>query len=129
MRGSLTAGHRWITDPRFATTESRMVRESTEALGALIDEALRPVTDELLEKMQITLRVYSGLSASLEEIFEDPQIIHNETILEFNAGWEVSYKPNQRRDFIQLPGPARRMRSQESTPKKCYLRPASVLRK
>ena len=61
-----------------------MVPENAEALGALIDEALRASpTDELLEKMQAN-DVPSGRVLGLEEIFEDPQIVHNETILEFN---------------------------------------------
>ena len=93
-------GHpEWITDPRFATTESRMVPENAEALGALIDEALRASpTDELLEKMQAN-DVPSGRVLGLEEIFEDPQIVHNETILEFNhptAGKYHQAKPAAR---------------------------------
>ncbi len=78
-------GHpEWIEDPRFATTEARMVPENGEALGALMDDAIRAIsTEELLEKM-VENEVPGGRILELEEIFEDPQIKHNESIMEFN---------------------------------------------
>ena len=105
-------GHpEWIEDPRFATTEARMVPEHAEALGGLIDEALRAsTTEELLEKM-LENDVPSGRVLGLEEIFDDPQIKHNASILEFNhpsAGRYHQAKPAAR--FHKTPqDPTKRM--------------------
>ena len=105
-------GHpEWLDDPRFATTEARMVPEHAEALGGLIDEALRAsTTEELLEKM-LDNDVPSGRVLGLEEIFDDPQIKHNESILEFNhpsAGRYHQAKPAAR--FHKTPqDPMKRM--------------------
>ena len=52
--------------------------------------------------------VPSGRVLGLEEIFEDPQIVHNETILEFNhptAGKYHQAKPAAR--FHSTSGPAK----------------------
>lgn len=105
-------GHpEWLDDPRFATTEARMVPENAEALGGLIDEALRAsTTEELLEKM-LENDVPSGRVLVLEEIFDDPQIKHNASILEFNhpsAGRYHQAKPAAR--FHKTPqDPMKRM--------------------
>ena len=82
----------WITDPRFATTETRMDPANAEQLGALLDEAIRSFgTEALLEKMA-QHDVPSGRVLPLEEVFEDPQIQHNESILAFEHPSAGKYK-------------------------------------
>ncbi len=101
----------WIDDPRFATTEARMDPENAEVLGGLLDEAIRSFTTKtLLQKMNEN-EVPNGRVLSLEEVFDDPQIQHNGSILEFDhpsAGKYRQAKPAAR--FSGTPqDPQRRM--------------------
>ena len=101
----------WIDDPRFATTEARMDPENAEVLGGLLDEAIRSFTTKtLLQKMNES-EVPNGRVLSLEEVFDDPQIQHNGSILEFDhpsAGKYRQAKPAAR--FSGTPqDPQRRM--------------------
>lgn len=73
----------WIDDPRFATAQARSDMVHQEALGALIEEAIGSMTtDELLQRM-IDNDVPATRVLELHEILEDPQIVHNECVLEF----------------------------------------------
>ena len=73
----------WIDDPRFGTNEGRTDIDNLEALGELIDEAIRSMTtDELLQRM-IDNDVPATRVLELEEVLEDPQIVHNKSVLEF----------------------------------------------
>ena len=105
-------GHpEWIDDPRFATAASRAEIENGEILGEKIQAAqLEFTTDELLEKM-LAADVGCGPVLSLDELFSDPQLLHNESILEFEhptAGRYHQARPAAR--FDKTPqDPTRRM--------------------
>lgn len=104
-------GHpEWIEDERFGTTEGRIIPENFEALGALIDEALRSMTtQELLDRM-IENDVPAGKVLDLDELFDDPQLLHNESIMEFEhptAGKYRQARPAAR--FHGTPQDARRL--------------------
>ena len=105
-------GHpEWIDDPRFATAASRAEVENGEILGEKIQAAqLEFTTEELLEKM-LAADVGCGPVLSLEELFSDPQLRHNESILEFEhptAGRYHQARPAAR--FDKTPqDPTRRM--------------------
>jgi len=86
----------WIEDTRFATTESRMNPDNAEVLGALLDEAIRGFNTETLLQRMSDNEVPSGRVLTLEEVFDDPQIQHNGSILEFDhpsAGKYQQAKP------------------------------------
>jgi crotonobetainyl-CoA:carnitine CoA-transferase CaiB-like acyl-CoA transferase len=73
----------WADDPRFATTEARLDGENRAALGELIMNAIRTYpTKELIERMAAE-DVPVGPVLTLEELDADPQIQHNDAILEF----------------------------------------------
>jgi crotonobetainyl-CoA:carnitine CoA-transferase CaiB-like acyl-CoA transferase len=73
----------WIDDPRFATVEARLDPENGAALGELLmNEICKFPTQELIETMAAE-EVPVGPVLTLEELFSDPQIAHNEAILEF----------------------------------------------
>ncbi len=76
-------GHpEWIDDPRFATGAGR-VGESLVVLGELMANAIRALpTKELIDRM-VAEDVPVGPVLSLEELFDDPQIAHNQAILDF----------------------------------------------
>ena len=85
--------------------------ENAEVLGGLLDEAIRSFTTKtLLQKMNEN-EVPNGRVLSLEEVFDDPQIQHNGSILEFDhpsAGKYRQAKPAAR--FSGTPqDPQRRM--------------------
>jgi crotonobetainyl-CoA:carnitine CoA-transferase CaiB-like acyl-CoA transferase len=68
------------TDERFATGRAR-VRNNDE-LGSILQRELRSrTTDELLKRMSEE-DVPGGPVTELEEIFDDQQIVHNQTIYE-----------------------------------------------
>ena len=74
----------WIEDPRFASAEARANPENTLELGEQIAAAiLGEKTSDLLERM-LAEDVPAGPVLSLDELFEDPQLAHNEAILEFD---------------------------------------------
>lgn len=105
-------GHpEWITDSRFSDNDARMLPENKEALGELLDTAIRSfTTEDILARMNDN-EVPSGRILELEEVFEDPQILHNESILDFDhpsAGKYQQAKPAAR--FHGTPqDPRRRM--------------------
>ena len=86
-------GHpEWLEDPRFATTEARANMENREALGALVEDAIRAMTtDELLAKM-IEYDIPATRVVELDEVLEDPQIVHNESVLEFEHPTAGKYR-------------------------------------
>ena len=86
-------GHpEWVEDERFGTVESRLVGENIEALGARIDDALRAMTTaEVLERM-VENDVPSGPVLELEEVFDDPQLAHNGSIMEMEHPTAGAYR-------------------------------------
>ena len=73
----------WLEDPRFSTFEARLSDANRETLGALIDDAIRShTTEELLRKM-LDNDVPAGGVLELEDLPNDPQLQHNESIMEF----------------------------------------------
>ncbi len=75
-------GHpEWIEDVRFGTLQGRGVPANREALGALLQNEFRKWnTAEILPRMAAE-GVPVGPVLSLEQIPEDPQIRHNESIV------------------------------------------------
>jgi crotonobetainyl-CoA:carnitine CoA-transferase CaiB-like acyl-CoA transferase len=101
----------WIDDPRFGNVEGRSVGENIAELGELLANTIRSFeTKPLLERM-IAEDVPAGPVLSLEELFSDPQIAHNEAILDFehpSAGKYRQARPAAR--FDKTPqDPRRRM--------------------
>lgn len=76
-------GHpEWCTDPRFGTLEERSKPENREELGALLVAAFKEWrTSELLSRM-VSEQVPVGPVLELDEIADDPQVRHNESIFE-----------------------------------------------
>lgn len=74
----------WGEDERFNDAEGRGVPENREALGGLIMAAIlgRP-TQELIERMAEE-GVPVGPVLAPDQIAADPQVVHNEAILEFD---------------------------------------------
>ncbi|MCH2171971.1 CoA transferase [Myxococcota bacterium] len=105
-------GHpEWLEDPRFATMSSRRKTENAQILGEMIQAAhLEYTTAELIEKM-LEEDVPVGPVLSLEELFDDPQLVNNQAILEFEhptAGRYHQARPAAR--FDKTPqDPTRRM--------------------
>jgi crotonobetainyl-CoA:carnitine CoA-transferase CaiB-like acyl-CoA transferase len=77
-------GHpEWIDDPRYGTTDGRAVPENFAELGELLMNEIRTQpTKELIERMAAE-DVPVGPVLTLDELDSDPQIQHNEAILEF----------------------------------------------
>jgi crotonobetainyl-CoA:carnitine CoA-transferase CaiB-like acyl-CoA transferase len=85
MHGLFRAlGHpEWAEDPRFAVAASRSVLANAEALGEAIAGAmLTDTTENLLERL-IAEDVPAGPVLDLDELFENSQLAHNESILDF----------------------------------------------
>jgi crotonobetainyl-CoA:carnitine CoA-transferase CaiB-like acyl-CoA transferase len=76
-------GHpEWCSDARFGTLRGRGVPENLAALGELLLQEIRKwKTEELLARM-LDEQVPAGPVLSLEQLFEDPQIRHNQAIFE-----------------------------------------------
>ncbi len=76
-------GHpEWVEDERFATTKARMKPEHFAELGSLLmQELARHPTAELIERM-VAEGVPCGPVLSLEQLPEDPQLLHNGAIFE-----------------------------------------------
>jgi crotonobetainyl-CoA:carnitine CoA-transferase CaiB-like acyl-CoA transferase len=76
-------GHpEWVDDARFGTLAGRLVPANREALGeALVNEFRKWNTAEILERM-VSESVPVGPVLGLDQIPEDPQIRHNECIVE-----------------------------------------------
>jgi crotonobetainyl-CoA:carnitine CoA-transferase CaiB-like acyl-CoA transferase len=102
-------GHpEWCDDERFNSIPGRAVTENREALGELLyGEFQRWKTSEILERM-VEEQVPVGPVLTLEEIFEDPQILHNQCVFEREhptAGRIRQAKPAARFDKTpQAPG-------------------------
>jgi crotonobetainyl-CoA:carnitine CoA-transferase CaiB-like acyl-CoA transferase len=102
-------GHpEWCEDARFSSISARAVTENRETLGELLyDEFQKWKTSEILERM-VEEQVPVGPVLSLDEIFEDPQILHNECVFEREhptAGRIRQAKPAARFDKTpQTPG-------------------------
>ncbi len=104
-------GHaEWLEDPRFGTVEGRVDPDNFGLLGEMLANEFRKIpTKELMQKLQDE-DVPAGPVLSLEEIFEDEQIVHNESILEFEhetAGTYVQARPAAR--FDKTPQDPRRL--------------------
>jgi len=105
-------GHpEWVDDSRFKDLEARRQPENAVALGGLLMTAIQSFkTDELLGRM-VAEDVPVGPVLTLDEIFDDPQIQHNEVVLEFDhptAGTFRQARPAAR--FDKTPQePRRRM--------------------
>ncbi len=77
-------GHpEWKDDPRFGTPEARLKPENAEALGRLVMEALQSKTTQELVDSMVAEDVPVGPVLTLDELYDDPQIRHNETIIDF----------------------------------------------
>jgi len=76
-------GHpEWCEDPRFNSVAGRAVTENREALGQLLYDAFQQwKTSEILDRM-VEEQVPVGPVLTLEQIFEDPQVLHNGCIFE-----------------------------------------------
>jgi len=76
-------GHpEWCSDPRFGSAAARRKPAHWAALGAALEAAFREWrTEDLLERL-VAEQVPVGPVLSLEEIFEDPQVRHNQSIVE-----------------------------------------------
>ena len=75
------------SDPRFATNESRV--EHREALNDFIRPAFLAIsTEHLLERLQ-DAGLPAGRLMSIEEVFADPQVQHNQMRVELTDGERV----------------------------------------
>jgi crotonobetainyl-CoA:carnitine CoA-transferase CaiB-like acyl-CoA transferase len=73
----------WIDDPRFGTVQGRAVPENIAELGEQIAHLMRSCpTRELIDRL-VAEDVPVGPVLTLDELADDPQIVHNEAILEF----------------------------------------------
>jgi crotonobetainyl-CoA:carnitine CoA-transferase CaiB-like acyl-CoA transferase len=74
-------GHpEWAEDPRFSTPQARQTAGNFEALGELLHSAfLTFTTEEVLAHLQAE-QVPSTRVNSLDEVFTDPQVVHNEIV-------------------------------------------------
>ncbi len=70
----------WCEDPRFADFAGRL--QNTEALGELLVEQFRKWgTEELIERL-VAEHVPVAPMHELEDVLSDPQVVHNETLME-----------------------------------------------
>ena len=86
MHGLFRAlGHpEWAEDPRFGVAASRSNIDNAVALGEKIAEAMLGQTTEALLARMLEEDVPVGPVLNLEEVFNDPQVEHNNAILEFD---------------------------------------------
>jgi crotonobetainyl-CoA:carnitine CoA-transferase CaiB-like acyl-CoA transferase len=78
-------GHpEWLDDPRFGTLEGRNEDDNRAELGVLVMNAIRELPSETLISRMVENDVPVGPVLELDELFDDPQIAHNEAILEFD---------------------------------------------
>lgn len=101
----------WAEDPRYGSAEGRANPENFAALGEQLAHAIRShPTKELIERM-LAEDVSVGPVLSLDELADDPQIVHNQAILDFehpSAGHFRQARPAAR--FDKTPqDPCRRM--------------------
>ena len=77
-------GHpEWIDDPRFKDARARTELENLEALLGLVEAAIRAMTTKELLQRMIDNDIPAARVLELDEVLEDPQIVHNESVLEF----------------------------------------------
>ncbi len=77
-------GHpEWKDDARFKTAKARTDSENRAALGGLVEEAIRSMTTEELLHRMIDNDIPVARVLELDEVLEDPQIVHNGCVLEF----------------------------------------------
>ncbi|MEM7218493.1 MAG: CoA transferase [Pseudomonadota bacterium] len=82
----------WLEDPRFGTVEGRADAANREALGALVEDALRQFTTaDLLDRL-VSNDVPAGPVLELDEVFDDPQVQHNGAVLEFEHPTAGKYR-------------------------------------
>ena len=86
MHGLFRAlGHpEWAEDPRFGVAASRSNMDNAIALGEKIASAMLGETTEVLLARMLEEDVPVGPVLNLEEVFNDPQVEHNNAILEFD---------------------------------------------
>ena len=86
MHGLFRAlGHpEWAEDSRFGVAASRSNMDNAVALGEKIAEAMLGQTTEALLARMLEEDVPVGPVLNLEEVFNDPQVEHNNAILEFD---------------------------------------------
>ena len=86
MHGLFRAlGHpEWAEDARFGVAASRSNMDNAVALGEKIAEAMLGETTEALLARMLAEDVPVGPVLNLDEVFNDPQVEHNNAILEFD---------------------------------------------
>ena len=86
MHGLFRAlGHpEWAEDSRFGVAASRSNMDNAVALGEKIAEAMLGQTTEALLARMLEEDVPVGPVLNLDEVFNDPQVEHNNAILEFD---------------------------------------------
>lgn len=86
MHGLFRAlGHpEWAEDPRFGVAASRSNMDNAIALGEKIASAMLGETSEVLLARMLEEDVPVGPVLNLDEVFNDPQVEHNNAILEFD---------------------------------------------
>ncbi|MBD35815.1 MAG: carnitine dehydratase [Actinobacteria bacterium] len=73
----------WIDDERFKTAKDRMVPDHFEALGTLLHNAfLNFSTTDIMFRLHAE-EVPAAQVNSVDDVFNDPQVINNETIVEW----------------------------------------------
>ena len=82
----------WIEDPRFGTSEARANSDNRAELSTLIENAIRSMTTEELLQRMIDNDVPATRVLELEEVLEDPQIVHNNCVLEFQHPTAGGYR-------------------------------------
>ncbi len=74
----------WVDDPRYGTVEGRVDLEILTEIGTVTAEAVAATpTREMMDRL-VENDVPCGAVLELDEIPDDPQIQHNESILEFD---------------------------------------------
>ena len=77
-------GHpEWNDDPRF-TSEGRLDPENSAELGTMLMTAIQSMTTQQCMERMVAEDVPVGPVLTLDELFDDEQIRHNEAILEFD---------------------------------------------
>jgi len=74
----------WSQDPRFSTIESRLA--NNDALDAAIDARCRCFDSDDLTSRLVAADVLTAPANSVGEVAEDPQILHNQMIVNVDHG-------------------------------------------
>ena len=78
-------GHpEWADDPRFATIAAQESGDNAEALGTMIAAAFLELTTEAAFDRLRAHDVPCGPILTAEQVVVDPQIVHNETLIEWD---------------------------------------------